>query len=875
MGLYSLSLVCVSLRLLNRGGNFPIYRIYIASWIASLMIASNLFLDFPFYWGDCIMHMIASLPLLKNVQPTDTKNNLRNVELDLNESYLSTKYPDRDRPTELSPEHNKSNNNFKEIDPNSTSSQFLCLKNGSSISGDEKFKILGFNFTEDMVLSSEKCLKPKKTSCFSTLLNFQTPLIRLSEAGFRFSGQEHTIVCEFCNKSNNLMSVTESPVSSMYHNNGCRIIQHNVPSENELPVPCTSSQFEKVPPRNAENETTQISTGNNLLHMLLTDLQDYSTKPSDDIIFENHLFKSQSSMIDDSCQNDQKHAGYVSIQTLNISQLEREYQDDRIIHLIHICSKLTVKIECKQKKKMVTGSILNNPCKIISTENVQLTDLDDYHKELFLKHSAVGIVYVVTTSHLLDPADRDLIDTEVTLSLDDDRYKEFKLKGLIFSTHKKLGVQQSLLICITSDLNVTKMINDLQQELKNACRSIPDGLKELMTQSVFIISHPDGKKKMLSIGKSSLENYGISSVQANGKRELFLLRDHLNGTSTPAEHILSSLLYTAVTCPGSSGAPVITFTRYNAKWILDIWTHNGINISDGRGVTVLKDYLQSSNSNEVTQLNVSTSGVSSSLSATATVPQSTPRLADPAYPIYSSKQKRLQSLSNWPISHIIHPNVLADAGFFYAGYADCVRCFHCGLGLKSWKAGDDLYVEHSRYRPSCTFLQSVLPAKLILNQPAAQPQPAAPISSSVTSGCGSIVNNNATMFSTHSTLDEVTSLAVTGQLDPYEPNIFSSSSEENSENYPQVGTAITDETATVISDTNHGSQNKTVSAKLLEREKTLLQQLLKCKVCKDAPIKELFLPCGDLYACSACSQKFTRCPLCQKKILGTVTTYFA
>ncbi|KAH9525184.1 hypothetical protein Btru_000560 [Bulinus truncatus] len=714
-------------------------------------------------------------------------------------------------------------------------------------------------------------LNMTRLASYRPLCSVESPVLfsQLSEAGFRYSGKEHIIVCEFCNKTNNLMSVTESPVSSIYHNNGCRNIQHNVPSENELSVTYTSSPFENV-------HTSALNYAvKNVLHMLLTDLQDYSAEPSEDIIFENHVFKSQSSMIDDSCQNDQKHTGYVPIQTLNISQLEREYQDASLIHLIHICSKLTAKIEYKQKKKMVTGSILNNPCKVISTENVQLTDLDDFHKELFLKHSVVGIVYVVTTSHLLDPADRDLIDTEVTLSLDDDRYKEFKLKGLIFSTHKKLGVQQSLLICITSDLNVTKMINDLQQELKNACRSIPYGLKELMSQSVFIISHPDGKKKMLSIGKSSLENYGISSVQANGKRELFLLRDHLNGTSTPAGHILSSLLYTAVTCPGSSGAPVITFTRYNAEWILDIWTHNGINISDGRGVTVLKGYLQSSNSNEVTQLNVSTSGFSSSLSATAIVPQSTPRLADPAYPIYSSKQKRLQSLSNWPISHIIHSNVLADAGFFYAGYADCVRCFHCGLGLKSWKAGDDLYVEHSRYRPSCTFLQSVLPAKLTLNQTAAQPQPAAPISSSVTSGCGSIVNNNATMFSTHSTLDEVTSLAVTGQLDPYEPNIFSSSSEDNSENYPQVGTAITDETATVISDTNHGSQNKTVSAKLLEREKTLLQQLLKCKVCKDAPIKELFLPCGDLYACSACSQKFTRCPLCQKKILGTVTTYFA
>lgn len=39
-----------------------------------------------------------------------------------------------------------------------------------------------------------------------------------------------------------------------------------------------------------------------------------------------------------------------------------------------------------------------------------------------------------------------------------------------------------------------------------------------------------------------------------------------------------------------------------------------------------------------------------------------------------------------------------------AGYADCVRCFQCGLGLRSWKKGDDIFVEHQRHKPQCQFL---------------------------------------------------------------------------------------------------------------------------------------------------------------------------
>uniref|UniRef100_A0A2C9M4R3 Uncharacterized protein n=1 Tax=Biomphalaria glabrata TaxID=6526 RepID=A0A2C9M4R3_BIOGL len=104
----------------------------------------------------------------------------------------------------------------------------------------------------------------------------------------------------------------------------------------------------------------------------------------------------------------------------------------------------------------------------------------------------------------------------------------------------------------------------------------------------------------------------------------------------------------------------------------------------------------------------------------------------PLYPMYSRLQKRRESLQSWMFSNILDPNMLAQIGFFYAGYGDCVRCFQCGLGLRSWKLGDDVLVEHTKFRPSCSLLQSILARRNIqsTNEDQSPAQTAAPLNDS-------------------------------------------------------------------------------------------------------------------------------------------------
>lgn len=47
---------------------------------------------------------------------------------------------------------------------------------------------------------------------------------------------------------------------------------------------------------------------------------------------------------------------------------------------------------------------------------------------------------------------------------------------------------------------------------------------------------------------------------------------------------------------------------------------------------------------------------------------------------------------------------LAEAGFFYTGQDDYVKCFFCGGGLVKWKEEDIPWIEHGFYFNQCQFV---------------------------------------------------------------------------------------------------------------------------------------------------------------------------
>ncbi|WAR06881.1 BIR7B-like protein [Mya arenaria] len=76
----------------------------------------------------------------------------------------------------------------------------------------------------------------------------------------------------------------------------------------------------------------------------------------------------------------------------------------------------------------------------------------------------------------------------------------------------------------------------------------------------------------------------------------------------------------------------------------------------------------------------------------------------PKHPQYAPKTTRENSYNGWPNTSSHTPIELAEAGFYFAGFGDCVRCFHCGIGLRHWDKEDNVWIEHARWSKDCVFL---------------------------------------------------------------------------------------------------------------------------------------------------------------------------
>ena len=71
---------------------------------------------------------------------------------------------------------------------------------------------------------------------------------------------------------------------------------------------------------------------------------------------------------------------------------------------------------------------------------------------------------------------------------------------------------------------------------------------------------------------------------------------------------------------------------------------------------------------------------------------------------YAPRGARMGTYGRWPINSPVLPDQLCDAGFYYTGFDDQVRCFFCAGGLREWAEGDDPWEEHARWFPTCIYL---------------------------------------------------------------------------------------------------------------------------------------------------------------------------
>ena len=78
---------------------------------------------------------------------------------------------------------------------------------------------------------------------------------------------------------------------------------------------------------------------------------------------------------------------------------------------------------------------------------------------------------------------------------------------------------------------------------------------------------------------------------------------------------------------------------------------------------------------------------------------------------YVTCMSRLKSFLKWQFKNEIMvfytPITLAQAGFYYTGEKDMVKCFNCNVQLGDWNDGDIPMDEHKKHSPHCKFINSV------------------------------------------------------------------------------------------------------------------------------------------------------------------------
>ncbi|EFN85667.1 Apoptosis 2 inhibitor [Harpegnathos saltator] len=301
----------------------------------------------------------------------------------------------------------------------------------------------------------------------------------------------------------------------------------------------------------------------------------------------------------------------------------------------------------------------------------------------------------------------------------------------------------------------------------------------------------------------------------------------------------------------------------------------------------------------------------------------------PSNPKNTTYEERLRTFVGWPTDHKQTPEMLSAAGFYYTGTQDQVRCFHCDGGLRNWEPKDDVWSEHARWFPTCTFVNLVRGQEFVKHcidsRPPLDPKSALEIGLSVDrvkrtlkrkmEECGVTYTNaeeliqdvlhdqtmedynsgasdssfSELVVSTDRIVVQTTHNSTNTFNDDEKRNICSEMNnlddkekdcevkgQENSGSKTEVFEDKEQKTDAVNKeDELEGKKNIKSNNITLQEENRRLKEARLCKICMDNDVAIVFLPCGHLATCIFCAPSLTFCPMCRIMIRASVRTFLS
>lgn len=298
----------------------------------------------------------------------------------------------------------------------------------------------------------------------------------------------------------------------------------------------------------------------------------------------------------------------------------------------------------------------------------------------------------------------------------------------------------------------------------------------------------------------------------------------------------------------------------------------------------------------------------------------------PKKPKYGTLDARMNTFVNWPDDLIQTSDVLAQAGFYYEGLGDQVRCFHCDGGLKHWDPQDDPWTEHARWFPNCGFILLLKgPEFIIACAPELDPVtnkelqiqkgpvqqrkdvsereiqshmtlPPALAALNIGLSVGRVkqairekLERTGIGFSSEDALIEATLNLQRDEDEEVDPHISRSVTnmlndvlqrsliDARKEQQQLTDTLVTMHMAAPSNCplVNKSAESEDAQNLTLEEENRQLKEARLCKICMDGEVGVVFLPCGHLATCINCAPNLQDCPVCRSPIKATVRTFFS
>lgn len=242
------------------------------------------------------------------------------------------------------------------------------------------------------------------------------------------------------------------------------------------------------------------------------------------------------------------------------------------------------------------------------------------------------------------------------------------------------------------------------------------------------------------------------------------------------------------------------------------------------------------------------------------------------HPELATLEARLATFRDWPAGLEQRPAQLAEAGFFYMGTGDHVKCFCCDGALRNWEPQDEPWQEHARWFSRCNFLLTVKGPDFVSNvhsqfqngdpwEKTPEEGGASTSSASTSSASTSSASTSSASTSSASTSSASTSSAST-----------SSASTSSSTLVAQEEQVAETKAAEAAAAAPKQMEAKAASG---QEANTSLKEALLCKICYDQNMSIVFLPCGHTLSCPSCAMALSTCPLCRNEIRATVKAFFS